>query len=507
MQSAIIVGAPKVTKMLKKFKLLWFLGVSLLPVTKAAAVPVQVLWQVPLNPEERYVLQLSREPGFGQFLIDRQVDGNGFNWDTPGEGVFHWRLLRPGKTEKSKEGSTFVSGSFVAVEAGKRERPARISWQAVQGAERYKLYLVDATGRVRTLVSSTTSVTMPPLKEAVMVEVVPQSGGQRMFRDYHFQPSLKFDGGKEPASAEAHANPASPVATPLPAASDNPTTDSPVAAAAATPSTAVTEVPASQAAATPSPESTTVATPATSETTLPAAPSEPARRRRHLVYGMVFYEQDDLEFSKLEVDLRSTEGVTGAGGGFWLNPISGVIVSGQGGYHDHKGVMEQAERFPNARILLDQSRYTATLDLGFNVLAPFEIETQVLSLALTAGATQLPTLPLRFSSDAGVLPSFETRAYNLIGGSLAYGWLSDVLAVMLDGTSAQANEDATKLAQGRLMIDFYPSERFAILLGGYYRKVDTTRCDPDSAQCLAEGKVRTTVQETGAFVGLGAVFM
>src|SRR5688500_11492657 len=94
-------GAPNIAKPLKKNKVSRIALAALLAWPRAAwAVPVSVAWQVPLNDSERYILQVAREPGFGTFLLNRQVDGNGFTWDTPGEGVFHWRLIRPGKTGK-----------------------------------------------------------------------------------------------------------------------------------------------------------------------------------------------------------------------------------------------------------------------------------------------------------------------------------------------------------------------------------------------------------------------
>lgn len=550
-------GAPKVTKMVQKYNsgLIALLLASWPNLVQA--LPVAVAWQVPLNPAERYVLQVARKPGFGQLLLNQLVQGNGFTWDTPGEGVYHWRLLRPEKTGQGIEGSTFVSGSFVAVEGGERDTPATISWQPVPGADRYKLYLVDQDGRTRTMISSTSVFTLPTLARSVMIEVVPYSGAQRTFRDYHFQPSLRFDAGdgrkiaptaivrpaavgtvarsqggsSEGAGVKISKSPGAvgrfgPEHTPTYAATPlapGLAAEEPNAAAAAS-----SKAPAARSpAASPIPRSTgtpplggarqaAVAKPSANppvESAIPAddaseaSAAEGVRRRRHLVYGMFVYQEDALQFSKLELSMTSRQGFLGVGGGFWLNPISGLIVSGQGSYHEHRNVFVDDVRFPNEKILIEQARYTGTLDLGFNVLAPFGVDQHILSLGLSAGATQLPALPVQFDISSGLSPEFERYAYNLIGAHASYGWLSDRLGIVVDGTAAQASEDEAQLAQGRLMLDIYPGNHFAIIFGGFYRQVGITRCDPDAARCLIEGKVRTDARETGGFIGMGAVLM
>jgi hypothetical protein len=532
MAAEIASGVQNVTKPLKKIKAgrLLLAAAAMAWPGAAVAVPVSVAWQVPLNESERYILQVTREAGFGTFLLNRQVDGNGFTWDTPGEGVFHWRLTRPGKTGRGVEGSTFVSGSFVAVSGGERKKPARISWQPIAGADRYKLYLVDGEGRTRTMISSTTTFTLPALTNSVMVEVVPYSGSQRTFRDYHFQPSLKFDAGdgleRAPAATGAVVAATAVGGAAAATGGDAGVVKSPGAVGnfrGRPGSKPVASQPAEKAqGAVPPPEPSAAPPPAAGEAVQasvtpqetpapaeapPVADGEAGRRRRHLVYGMFFYEQDRLQLTKLDIDLESREGVFGAGAGFWLNPISGLIVSGQGGYHEHKGIVTQEERFPDEKILVEQARYTGTFDLGFNVLAPFDIDDHVLSLSITGGAMQLPALPVQLDTTTGEPPTFEKHAYNLIGGTVGYGWLSDFMAVVLDGTAAQAKEDDAKLTQGRLVFDFYPSEHFAILLGGFFRKAEITRCHADPALCLSEGKVRTETREAGGFVGLGGVFM
>lgn len=544
-------GAPKVTKMIQKYNSgLLALLLAIWP-NFARALPVSVAWQVPLNPSERYVLQVAREPGFAQLLLNQLVQGNGFTWDTPGEGVYHWRLLRPEKTGRGIEGSTFVSGSFVAVEGGERETPAIISWQPVPGADRYKLYLLDPQGRTRTMISSHNVFTLPTLAQPAMIEVVPFSGAQRTFRDYHFQPSLKFDAGDgrkaaptallRPAnaallprtSAESRDGAApriikspgavgrmdreqslSYAATPLaPGVSgeedrtlESGSGSNQEANSSLTPDSVDAAGADADRAAQPSAQRRLAG--GNSETEPRASSTGPGvRRRRHLVYGMFVYEEDALDFSKLEFGLTSSQGFLGVGGGFWLNPFSGLIVSGQGAYHEHRNVLIDEIRYPREKILIEQARYTGTLDLGFNLLAPFGVERHVLSLGISGGAVQLPALPVQFDFASGQIPEFERYAYNLLGGHASYGWLSDSVAIMLDGTAARATEDEAQLAQGRLIIDIYPGNHLAILLGGFYRQVGITRCDPDAARCLVEGKVRTDARETGGFIGLGAVLM
>src|SRR5690606_30237101 len=116
-----------------------------------------------------------------------EVHGTGYVWDAPGEGVYHWRLRRPGAVG---EGSTFVSGSFAAVEAGvERAKPARLAWEPEPGADRYKLYVIDASqigvsapGALptpRTMTTMEPSFVVPASERDLMIEVVPYSGSRR----------------------------------------------------------------------------------------------------------------------------------------------------------------------------------------------------------------------------------------------------------------------------------------------------------------------------------------
>lgn len=502
----------------------------------AAAIPVQVAWQVPLNPAEVYAVEISNDPGFGQPLVARQVHGSGFSWEAPGEGVYHWRLTRPGKTgQGGVEASTFVSGSFVAVaERKERGRPARLTWSAVAGADRYKLYVMDGEGQTRTMIAATPQFTVPDLGVPVVVEVVPYNGSQRVFRDYHFDPSLKLDGAnKLPRGVSmAGALVAAPAASsesgsdtqvikspgavgavpyrPRPAPAAKPVTVpaelAPSQPAPALPPAAVTPLAGKQ---TPPPQTGSEPKAAPVATPAPAAdPEATSGIRRHLVYFGFAYASHDLGLQKLDVELASKENVVGPGGGFWLNPVSGLIVAAQGSYAEHRGVTEQQQRFPGIKIVLDEAIYQGTFDLGFNLLAPFDLGGWMLALAVTGATAQAPALPLRMTTSDGEAikePSFVRHSSNLMGGTTSLGYLGSALAVVLEGGLTQNNEDASQLAYGRLHFDFYVSPNVAVVLSGFARRYEFEICDDNATICLEQGKSKTTLQAAGALLGMGLV--
>src|SRR4051812_38391342 len=56
---------------------------------RAAAIPVDVAWQIPLNESDVYELEVARDPGFATVVLNRRVQGVGVTWDAPSEGVYH----------------------------------------------------------------------------------------------------------------------------------------------------------------------------------------------------------------------------------------------------------------------------------------------------------------------------------------------------------------------------------------------------------------------------------
>src|SRR5687768_7932150 len=70
---------------------------------RAAAIPVTIAWDVPLNKGETYVLEVAKDPGFGEIALTTTVKGTGHLWNAPGEAVYHWRLARPRQQDKGDD--------------------------------------------------------------------------------------------------------------------------------------------------------------------------------------------------------------------------------------------------------------------------------------------------------------------------------------------------------------------------------------------------------------------
>ncbi len=431
----------------------------------ALAIPVTIAWEVPLSQDETYKLEVASDPGFAHVVTTADVKGTAFFWDAPGEGVYHWRLTRPEQAAKGGEGNTFVSGTFTVIDARvKRDKSARLTWKPIPGADHYKIYMLDANEKEHTMITSAPFFVVSQTDASLMIEVVPFTEGHKTERDFHYDPSLALDTG----------NP--PVAPPPPPP--------------------------------PPPTTVEVQQPVAAAPTGAPPPPEPPRRRVHVVYLFGTGEQERLRTQKLDVDIDSSGTYYGGGAGLWLNPLAGLVLSGQGDYHEHQDHnATQPSVFPGMKIPVLQSRYTADIEIGYNVLDFFDVHSQILTLSAAAAVTQLPFLPTVFDSTAGVVPSFTKKQLTLPGGAASYGYLGSWGAVVIEGgiLDDQASDQA-KLQFQRLLVEFYPAEHFAIELGAFNRFEQGSTCAPDSASCLAEGTVRTTAEERGGWLGVGTVF-
>ncbi len=467
-------GDPNITKPLRNDKgsarafaagaaaLLLFLGLISAP---AFGIPVTIAWEVPLVADATYKLEVASDPGFAHIAVQTDAKGTAFFWDAPGEGVYHWRLMRP-EQAGGGEANTFVSGTFTVIDPHvKRDKVARLSWKAVAEADGYKIYMLDANDKEHTLITSAPFFVIPKTDVALMIEVVPFTDGHKTARDYHYDPSLVLDTGNPPAA---------PVPPPPP------------------PQTVVEVQP-------PAP----VPAPAG-----PPEPPEPARRRVHLVYVFGTVEHERLRAQKLDTDIDSSGTYYGGGAGLWLNPVAGLVLSGQGDYHEHNDRgSSQPSLFPGKTVPMVQSRYTADMEIGYNILDLFGIRTQTLTLSAAAAVVQLPFLPTVFDENAGVPPSFTKKQLTMPGGAASYGYLGSWGSVVAEGgiLDDQASDEG-KLQFQRLLLEFYPAENLAIELGGFNRSEQGARCAPDTATCLVEGKDRTMAEERGGWLGIGAVF-
>lgn len=459
-------------------------ALSCLGAPHAFAIPAAIAWQIPLLADERYILEVAKDPGFADIALTAEVRGTGYAVDLKDEGIYHWRLLRPGRELTGAEGSTFVSGSFAALESGpQRQRSVRLGWPATPGADRYKLYVTDGKLKLRTMTTTATFFVVDPVTEAMMIEVVPFTGAHRTDRSYHFEPGMTLDLGYD-------------VAPPPPAA-----------IAAGTPSVWGTPAAAITAGVEAQPQPSALPPPAADAVPpTPAVPTPASGASRRRVYMIALYgvfDDEDISFSKIDTRLSSRGHYSGAAVSLFTQPVGGVVVSAAGGYHEHRDKITSSEFFPGRPLQVNAARFTLELGIGYDVMHLFGVHDHLLSLSFMSAATQLPLMPLIYDETAGAPPKLQKRAESLVGGGVAYGFFGSVAGLLLEGGYLVDSTDAAKLAFGRATVEFYPAEGLALLVGAFSRQTAATRCHTDKATCLREGKVHTEVQETAGFAGVG----
>jgi len=230
-------------------------------------------------------------------------------------------------------------------------------------------------------------------------------------------------------------------------------------------------------------------------------------RRNHLVYGFGLVEQENLHLQKLAIDLDANDTVAGGGAGFWVNPIWGLVISGEGDYHDHKGIVDQEKLFPNQEILVAEARYSADFEVGWNLLDPFGIRSQALTLSFASASTQLPLVSLTYKTDAAHPPGFDRRIESLYGGAVSYAYLGEGASVTLEGGLLVEPSDDATMSFERVLLDLYPTDYISLEFGLLHRMTELSRCSPDKALCLSEGEAHTTIEETGGLIGIGLALM
>ena len=416
--------------------------------------------QVPLNPAERYILEVAKDPGFSQIVLKAEVLGATLAWDAPGEGVYHWRLARLSKKNKGGDVVTFVSGSAVALDANtKREKPARIFWEPAPGADRYKLNFVDNAGKANSVTIAKTEYVVPASSSSMAVEVIPYTRGHRTFRDFHFNPTLKLDPGLPPP----------PPPPPPPA---------PVAVPEAPQVAAQEEVP---------------------------APVEVVKvGSRHMVHLYGLYVRENLTLSKLELQLSSEEGLAGFGGRIWTQPTDAFVVSAEGSGYRHTARLTQPELLGDQAASLDIWRYTGHILAGINFLSPFGVADHVFVVSGGGALTRMPFLPVQYTVAVDDAPRLVDDDRPLLGGGVAYGWFGEYVAVTLEGSRFMDQEGEGTLSEGRGLIQFRVSEGISIDLGGYGRLTQLDTCAADAGECLAQGTVTAKSVEKAGTLGLSA---
>ena len=431
----------------------------------AWSLPVPIAWDVPLERGETYDLEIADSPGFSKTLLRAAVKGAGYMWEAPSEGVYHWRLMRPGKKSESTVGSevsSLASGSFVIVDPGvKREQPARISWEPAVGADRYKIYVQEGPAKQRIMTVTTPFLIPANTDVAAMYEVVPFVKDVRTSRSYHLTPSLKLATGVPPPPLPPPPLPPPPL---------------PVV-----------------------------------KTTILIGDQDVQKRRRQLVFLFGEGLSEVMKFQKLATQIESKTQQTGGGMGIWLNPVGGLILSGLADYHEHQ---DDAALLPanasNSQTIgsgfsVDQSRFGADFSVGYNLLNFFDVARVLLTVSASVAVTQLPVVQRDYTANtASRLPLIKDR-FGLLGGSASLGYLGNYVGVVVEGGALAENSRQGRYKFGRVWFEAYPMDGLAIELGAFGRQQEATVCASDPAQCLFYGQSRTGTLETGVILGIGHV--
>lgn len=457
--------------------------------SSSTGIPVQIAWQVPLNRDVAFILEVARDAGFGQRVFQTQVRGTGHLWIAPQEGVYHWRLSKADKKMFGGEVMSTVSGSFVAIDPEvSRPKPAKVSWAGVKGADQYKIFMFDQQGRTRISTTQSTFVLIPQTAPSsggvTMVEVIPQKGAVSLQRSYHFLPSLYFSSGR----------PETPPPPPAPVTQTTP--DKPLAAQGASDKMpAPTE---SQGASLP-----------------PLNPVPPRERLLHTVGLNGLYVSENLRLDKLDLSLENDFKTGGGALKVWASPIPGFVVSLDADVWKLQGeIPRTTTQVTNGGLNLApevvSTRFLVHAGLGFDFLSFWDINEGSLSLSVIGGSSSVPLLPKTYdiptrSTPFPTDPKIKDEVQTLGGGKLAFYWGGTYAGMWLDAFHLVDGDSNHKISGGSLIAEYYPTPSLAIQAGVLGQKGQWIICEADPAQCLAEGKVATSSRVVAGLLGAALV--
>ena len=466
------------------------LSIALAP-PAAAAIPISLNWKqvvLPGGGGGGLTLEVAADKSFSEIVFTGPAEKSGVQViDVPREGVYHWRFLRPSRRGDTAERSSHMSGSIAAFESAgvAGPAPARLTWQAAEGADRYKLIVISGGRKVRELTTMDLSYVVPREAEPSTIEVVPYWHQSRASRTFHFEPSLTID---KPYAAPVVAPVPEPVAAPEPVAEAVPEP-----AAPAPPAEVPTEVPPAE---------------------VPTEVAIAGARRLHHVQIAAGYGKETFRAQKLEHDLNGESSGAFFGGGFWTNPAGGLVFDVRGDYHEFRDTLSDAvaPELDGDFRALRRSRYTLGLNGGFDFLKLFDgTERHQLSLEFASAMVQIPLLAVE---TADTTPSsdypLKSATLSFAGAGLTYSvfWQGGALTAFGRRLVNAAREQHTRLGSllwYGLSAEWYVRPNTSLNLTAQMRVVDNTRCAGDAGICLAQGKVRTNARESFLMLGVGAV--
>jgi len=467
----------------------------------AQAIPTQFAWQVRLNAKNTYGLQVSNDKGFSELAHEAVVKGPKFyNWEAPSEGVYHWRLLRP-QTADGAERNTFLSGSFAVIDPSiSREQPAVLSWDKVEGADRYKIYVLEGGIKRRIMVTTDNRFFVPQLNVALMLEVVPFKGENKVNPFLHLDPSLNLKSGANGGTIEKISQ--SPGAPP-----EEKQLQSPgkyvIEKISQSPGMAEETQEESPEASTeePQPKPETAKTEPIKTTPEPIETVESVRLSppSHQVSLYAMMVKEILRAQKLEIDVDSQEQIIGFGARFWLNPVSGLILSGFGQYHEFVSALQREGGDP---VDLKQSRISGAFLIGWDFLP--RIKEHSLSVSVGGAIIQIPLLPLAFSGSPTAVPRLQKKKYNMPAVAVRYDFFHSSFAVHVGAGAAKMDNEDVNFSWQNFSLQYFVTDIISADLGVFNHLSQSVSCHKSKAVCLVEGKVATTSKELGVTLGLGA---
>jgi hypothetical protein len=463
------------------------------------SVAVRVSWQTLPKSVTSLDLEVASDPGFASVVATGPARGSGLEVNLPGEGVYHWRLVRSGVGEASSP----QSGSFVALgPAREGDDPARLSWPEVEGVQRF-IVLVRGP-KTQRLNTTGLSMVVTRAKTPLLVEVFPQAQG-KAGEGPRFNPDLRLAGGRalplpeEPAAPAIASGGFSPDESPTQEAS---TSTSVTAEPAAPPATTVpsqTEVSGGDAA----PKEAEV--PAEADV-LPLA----GRKVHHVFIGAQLW-LEEFRTSKLESSLNADGSGVGGVAGFWSNPTGGLVLQAQAQYHELEQDLEIQTQTGGEKIPFDRARYDLDFSIGFDLFQSWPGRSQALILSAAATLTQLPLLGVVWDGRLGESPPpMASEQLDFVGGGIAWaknfsaGRIGAEYSYLLVPTREKLVREADQ-SRVALSAEWWPGDGIWLMAGVQQRQTVVIRCAKDAGTCLEEGKVRSALRNRAILLGIGAV--
>lgn len=453
-------------------------GFILLPVVLAclwsqSSPGVSFRWgyELPLERQDLYRLEVSRSPGFEDVLLTQLVRGGGYSWNSPTEGVFYWRLHRAG-SEGGSESSIVADGLLIGMDPlGKPESQAvDLEWDPWPHADAYLLLLNPGSGGPAPREMTTGEPKVRLIRETFEQSIViaPIMSGREVFNVYRRWTKVRW---------------VSPLAGPTAAASGEPLPPAPVDAPPAA----------------PEPVPNAVAT---------AIPEAVADEDADLVFGIVgvgvSWNRDDIRVGKLDVTIASRSESVGYAGYLRQELKHGLWLDLDGRYFESAGEEGYVNSYGNDQAMTyDAARYLIQGGLGWNPFFLTGFPYFSAGLRIVGSVRQLPRMPFEMRGRENEPVTLMNQSLPMLGGGLfARISAGDFFSSFLGHYQVGSNDQNESIG-GDLLLAW--RARSGLHLGVGF-SADVTRfdqCHDVRLVCLAEGRVVSELETVQTFFSIG----